>query len=111
MRKVCKYCYAVVSSKYREAFGMEFFEFEFLSTHYHLLLHDHLGKVSDFLQELNSMIAKALNAVRGASGKFFADEPGIQTVRGAERVFNASIYTLANAVAAGLVRARRHWTT
>ncbi len=109
VRKVCKFCYAVVSSKYRKEFAMEFYEFEFLSTHYHMLLHDRFGKVSDFLQELNSMIARELNAVRGTSGKFFADEPGIQTVRGDERVFKASIYTLANAVAAGLVHKTSRW--
>ncbi len=109
VRKVCKFCFAVVSSKYRKKFAMEFYEFEFLSTHYHIVLYDRFGKVSDFLQELNSMIAKELNAVRGTSGKFFADEPGIQTVRGDERVFKASIYTLANAVAAGLVHKTSRW--
>ncbi|MCR9193071.1 MAG: hypothetical protein NXI01_10620, partial [Gammaproteobacteria bacterium] len=109
VRKVCKFCYAVVSTKYREKYAMEFYEFEFLSTHYHMLLHDRFGKVSDFLQELNSMIAKQLNAARGEGGKFFADEPGIQTVRGDERVFEASIYTLANAVAAGLVHKTSRW--
>ncbi len=55
------------------------------------------------------MIAKELNAVRGTSGKFFADEPGIQTMRGDDRVLKASVYTRANAVAAGLVHKTSRW--
>ena len=33
------YCFAVVSSRYRLRYGMKFYEFEFLSTHYHLVGH------------------------------------------------------------------------
>lgn len=109
VRKVCRFAFAVVSSRYREKFGMEFYEFEFLSTHYHMLLHDPSGDVCDFLRDLNSLIASELNAVRGQSGKFFADGPGIQTVIGNARVFEACIYTLANAVAAGLVHKTSRW--
>lgn len=86
---------------------MKFFEFEFLSNHYHLLAYDRTGKITDFLRELNSTIARELNAIRGEKGKFFVDDPGIQTVLGGERIFEHSIYTLANAVAAGLVHKPR----
>ena len=93
VRKVCTFAFAVVSSRYSEKFGMEFYEFEFLSTHYHVLLYDRLGRVCDFLRDLNSMIAKELNSIRGQSGDFFADGPGIQTVLGDERVYQKCIYT------------------
>ncbi len=107
--KVCAFAFAEVSSKYREEHGMEFYEFEFLSNHYHLLAYDRTGKITDFLRELNSTIARELNAIRGEKGKFFADDPGIQTVLGGERIFEHSIYTLANAVAAGLVHKTTRW--
>ena len=109
VNKAVRYAYAVVSSKYREKWGMEFYEYEFLSTHYHMVLYDPFGRVSDFLQELNSTIARTLNAERGQSGAFFNREPGIQTVVGDEKVIKHCIYTLANAVKAGLVHKTRHW--
>ncbi len=109
VNQVLEYAFAVVSSEYRKRWGMEFYEFEFLSTHYHLVLYDRFGRVSDFLRDLNSVIARELNAIRGTSGAFFAREPGIQTVLGGERVIEHCVYTLANAVAAGIVHKTAHW--
>jgi hypothetical protein len=88
---------------------MEFYDFEFLSTHYHLVVYDRHGRVSDFIQDLNAIIARELNALRGTSGKFFEENPGIQTVLGNARVLEHCVYTLANAVAAGLVHKTAHW--
>ncbi len=107
--RVIEYAFAVVSSRYREKWGMKFHEFEFLSTHYHLLVHDPHGRVCDFLQDFNSIVARELNAIRGAGGKFFDGEPGIQTVLGDEKVLEHCVYTLANAVAAGIVTKTAHW--
>ena len=109
VRRVIEYAFAVMSSRYREKWGMEFYEFEFLSTHYHLVLYDRFGRVTDFLQEFNAIVARELNAIRGTSGKFFEDGPGIQTVLGNERVLEHCVYTLANAVAAGIVHKTAHW--
>ena len=88
---------------------MEFYEFEFLSTHYHLVLFDRFGRVSDFIQDFDAVVARVLNAIRGTSGKFFDGEPGIQTVLGGEKVLEHCVYTLANAVAAGIVDKTAHW--
>ncbi len=106
---VVRYAFAVVSERYREKWGMEFYEFEFLSTHYHIVLFDRFGRVSDFIKDLNAVVARELNAIRGTGGKFFADGPGIQTVLGDEKVLEHCIYTLANAVAAGIVHKTAHW--
>ncbi|MEM6293985.1 MAG: hypothetical protein AAGA54_22095 [Myxococcota bacterium] len=109
VRQVADFCFAVVSSRYRNAYGMQFYEYEFLSTHYHLLANNASGRITDFLQDLNSLIARELNAVRGTSGALFDRQPGIQTVLGDEKVFKHCVYTLANAVAAGLVHKTAHW--
>ena len=109
VQKVFAYCFGYVSSKYRQEWGMEFYEAQALSTHYHLVLYDRDGKVADFLQDLNAMIARELNAVRGTGGTFFAGEPGLQTILGEERLFEHCVYTLANAVAAGLVHKTSRW--
>ncbi len=50
---------------------MEFYEFKFLSTHYHIVLYDRFGRVCDFIKDLDAIIARELNAIRGTSGKFF----------------------------------------
>ena len=109
VNRLIKYAFAVVSARYREKWGMEFYEFEFLSTHYHLVLFDPFGRVCEFLQAFNSLAGRLLNSVRGTSGKFFADNPGIQTVLGDEKVLEHCVYTLANAVAAGIVHKTAHW--
>ena len=110
VQRVVDFCFAVVSTRYRDAWGMEFYEYEFLSTHYHLLANNACGKITEFLRDLNSLIAKELNAVRGTSDAFFErGQPGIQTVLGDARVLEKCVYTLANAVAAGIVHKTEHW--
>ena len=109
VRRAFAYAFAVVSSRYRSRWGMAFHEFEVLSTHYHLVLYDRFGKVTDFIQDLNSMVARVLNSVRGTSGRFFDGEPGIQTILGEKRIIEHCVYTLANAVAAGIVHKTAHW--
>ena len=109
VRRAVDFCFAVVSTRYRLRYGMRFYEYEFLSTHYHLVACNACGRITDFLQDLNALIARELNAVRGKSGAFFDRKPGIQTVLGDEKVFEHCVYTLANAVAAGIVRSTRQW--
>jgi len=109
VNEVIRYAFAVVSSRYREKWGMEFYEFEFLSTHYHMAVFDRFGRATDFLKDFNAVVARELNAIRGTSGKFFDGDPGIQTVLGDEKVLEHCIYTLANAVAAGIVHKTAHW--
>ena len=109
VRRIVDFCFAVVSTRYRNEYGMEFYEFEFLSTHYHLVANNASGRITDFLQDLNSLIASSLNALRGKSGAFFDRAPGIQTVLGDAKVFEHCVYTLANAVAAGIVHKTTRW--
>ncbi len=109
VRRVVDYCFAVISMRYRLRYGMKFYEFEFLSSHYHLVACNACGRITDFLQDLNALIARELNAVRGRSGAFFDREPGIQTVLGEDKVFEHCVYTLANAVSAGIVRSTKQW--
>jgi len=87
VRRIVDFCFGVVSSRYREETGMEFYEFEFISTHYNLVANNGTGCITDFLQDLNALIARELNSLRGTSGAFFDRDPGIQTVVGGGRVF------------------------
>ena len=67
VRRVVDYCFAVISMRYRLRYGMKFYEFEFLESHYHLVACNACGRITDFLQDLNALIARELNAVRGRS--------------------------------------------
>ena len=89
---IVEFCLAYVSEKYRERGLIELYAFCFMSTHYHLTLRDIGGCVSDFLKELNSLLSRNLNAIRGTSGTNFEPDPGIQTILGADRVLESMAY-------------------
>jgi REP element-mobilizing transposase RayT len=80
------------------------------SNHAHLLVNDHRGEVSAFLQTLNGALARALNALRGESGGVF--ERGnvhIMPVGSAQDALTALAYIGANPVAAACVEHGRQW--
>lgn len=80
------------------------------SNHAHLLVNDHRGEVSAFLQTLNGAIARGLNALRGERGGVF--ERGnvhIMPVGSAQDALTALAYMGANPVASGCVEHGRQW--
>ncbi len=103
------FCLAHVSAKYRLEGKIELYAFCFMSTHYHLTLRDVGGCVSKFLQELNSLLSRNLNAMRGSRGTNFEPDPGIQTILGAERVLKSVAYDEANPAVAGIVSTSEAW--
>ena len=109
VRKVVKYALGVTLEKYREAGKLVLHEFEFMSNHYHLLGTDLDACLPDFVRDLNSLLARELNALRGMGGKNFEPGYGLVQVVGDERLVEHAVYTLANPVAAFLVSRSRHW--
>lgn len=109
VREAIHFALAVKLEEFRNAGKLALHEFEFMSNHYHLLGTDITGCLPDFVQQLNSLIARELNALRGIGGKNF--EPGYSLVQivGDERVAEHAVYTLANPVAAFLVAKSKHW--
>lgn len=81
-----------------------------MSDHYHLVLTDPLGRLPAFEQQLNSLVARILNAHWGRRGGFWEIgsydrvEP---LTEGA--VIDKIVYTLANPVSAGLVARAWRW--
>jgi len=109
VRKAIRYALSATLQKYRDAGRLVLHEFEFMSNHYHLLGTDIEGCLPAFIQDLNSLISRELNALRGIRGKNF--EPGYNFVQvaGDDRVVEHAVYTLANPVAAFLVAKSKHW--
>ena len=109
VREAIDYALAVVLEEYRKRGDLSLHEFEFMSNHYHLLGTDKIGCLSDFIRDLNSLLSRELNAIRGISGTNV--EKGFNLVRivSAERIVEHAVYTLANPVRAFLVEKARHW--
>lgn len=109
VRKAIHYCLAYVSEKYRSSRRLELYEFVFMSNHYHILGRDLAGVLPDFVCELNSLISRQLNALRGIGGRNFESGYGMQIVEGGERLLEHAIYTQVNPVAAFLVTCASKW--
>jgi hypothetical protein len=100
-RLILRYCLAYALGKT----SILIHEFEFLSNHYHLVFTDPLGELPAFMRELNSLIARALNASLGRWEAVWSVEPYCAPeLLGGEDVFTKCVYTLVNANEAGLVR-------
>lgn len=81
-----------------------------LSNHYHLVVTDPRAQLPAFLQYLDSLVARAMNASYGRWESFWA--PGSFSgvvLAGPEDVVEKCAYALANPVAAGLVSSGREW--
>lgn len=109
VRKAINYALAVVLGKYRKGGKLCLHEFEFMSNHYHLLGTDKAGCLPDFIRELNSLISRQLNAIRGISGTNVEKGYNLVRIVSAERIVEHAVYTLANPVRAFLVEKARHW--
>ncbi len=81
-----------------------------LSNHYHLIVTDRLGNLPAFMQLLNCLVARALNAYYRRSENMWS--PGSYNavaLVGEEDVIDKLIYVLSNPVEAGLVSHGEHW--
>ena len=82
-----------------------------LSNHCHLVLTDPRGELPSFMQYLDSLVARAVNASLGRFEGFWATDGSYSAVEPIEQgdVLAKVAYVLANPVAAGLVRRGRDW--
>ncbi len=93
-----------------ERFGIMVHAYCVLSNHFHAVVSDPKGRLPAFEQYLDSLVARALNALLGRWESFWA--PGSYsavTLVEAGDVLAKMAYVLANPVAAGLVRRGSEW--
>lgn len=100
------YCLAVAAQRYE----VKLHGFTWMSNHYHLVLTDTAAQLPDFMRDLNSLISKAINAIRKIRGQNF-ERSGYNAVVVADvdRVLHHCAYTEANPCNAGLVDTARDW--
>jgi len=91
-------------------FHIQVHAFCVLSNHFHLVLTDPHALLPAFHQFLDALVARAVNASLGRWESFWAPS-SYSAVRlvDAEDILDKTAYTLANPVAAGLVRSGRQW--
>ena len=81
-----------------------------ISNHYHLVLTDPAGVLPLFMERLNGLLARAVNAYRGRWEYCFSPGSyGMVRLGSPEDVLDKLIYTLTNPVSAGLVRRAADW--
>ena len=82
-----------------------------LSNHYHLVLTDPEARLPAFMQYLDGLVARAVNASLGRWEGFWSADASYSAVSHEDPadVVRKIAYTLANPTAAGLVRTGREW--
>jgi len=103
---VFRYVLALAARRY----GIQVHAYCVLSNHYHLVVTDPDARLPRFQQFLDAFVARALNASLGRWEAFWAPNSfsAVGLVTPSDIVDKAA-YTLANPVAAGLVRSARLW--
>ena len=85
--------------------GVRVHAFQFLITHYHLLVTDPYGLLGLFMQYLNALLARAMNAELNHSRAFWQDKPyNAIELTDAESFLHRYAYVVGNCVKDGLVR-------
>ena len=90
-------------------FKVSVHEVVYMSNHFHLLMTAHTKCLPDFMEQLNSLGSRALNALRGISGTNFEKGYSLVEPQDGEKQLEHAIYTLTNPCASDLVTKARHW--
>ncbi|HSM91462.1 MAG TPA: hypothetical protein VLT47_01175, partial [Anaeromyxobacteraceae bacterium] len=95
---------------YAKRHGIQIHAYCVLSNHYHLVLTDTDGRLPDFQRDLDALVAKATNCALHRWEAFWerVSYSAVELVT-RESVLEKIVYTLANPVAAGLVRHASRW--
>jgi REP element-mobilizing transposase RayT len=103
---VFRYLLAVAAQRH----GIQLHAFCVMSNHYHLVLTDPHARLPAFQQFLDGLAGRAINALLGREEAFWGpDSYSAVELAGPESILDKATYTLANPVAAGLVRRARRW--
>jgi len=94
-----------------ERYGIQLHAYCVMSNHYHLVVTDPDARLPACLQFLDALVARAVNALLGRIDDHFWGRDTFSAVElaGPEAIVDKAAYTLANPVAAGLVRSAHCW--
>lgn len=103
---IFRYVLALAASRH----GIQLHAFCVLSNHFHLVVTDPEARLPSFMQYLDSLVGRAVNAARGRWEHFWDGAPYSAVVLTTPSAMVEKVaYVLANPVAAGLVRRAVEW--
>jgi putative transposase len=100
-----RFCFFYTVSK----FNVAIHEFVWMSNHFHIVMTMADARLPDFMQQFNSLCARALNALRGWSGSNIEKGYNFVVDLDDDTILQHCAYTLANPCAADLVTRARNW--
>ena len=103
---ICCFCLLCAAQRHH----IELHAFCFMSNHFHLVLTDTEGELSEFMHWLDLMICRCLNCLHDCRGLLW--EPGkFHSAKLCDdaAVLDKILYTITNPVSAALVKKPRHW--
>ncbi len=103
---ICRFCLLCAAQRHH----IELHAFCFMSNHFHLVLTDTRGELSEFMHWLDLMLCRCLNRLHRRRGLLW--EPGrLNEVKLCDdaAVLDKILYTICNPVRAELVKTPRHW--
>ena len=92
-----------------QKFKVKIYAFVFLSNHFHLIASKEDGNLADFMQWLNSVIAKRVGRQVGWRDKFWARRYSAEPILDDEAALERLRYVLAHGVKEGLVERASEW--
>ncbi len=101
------FCFAVAVAN--KEFKVRVHEVVYMSNHLHIVATFDDTSMPDFMQYLNSLCSKQLNAMRGRSGTNFETHFNAVEVADPKKILEHCAYTLANPCAAHLVTEATAW--
>jgi len=104
---IMRYCLAYVASRY----SVEIHAVVFNSSHVHYVLTDPHCELARFMQHLDGLMARAMNAHLGRGECFWGGTRSFSKValHGREKILEKLVYTILNVVKDGLVRRPEQW--
>ncbi|MEX1369454.1 MAG: hypothetical protein AB1Z98_40380 [Nannocystaceae bacterium] len=105
--EIIRYCFAYTLGEFRGR--IEAHEFLWMSNHYHLVLTDRAACLPDFMMRLNSLLARALNALHGLTGTSIEKGYNAVEITTEGKTIDHCVYTLANPCTASLVERSQQW--
>jgi len=95
---------------FAQKFGMQLSAIQVLSDHYHMVLTDVLGRLPDFMRELNRILALCIKVLRKWEGPVWEpDGASVVELLTPQAEAEAMVYTWLNAYRAGMISNPRNW--
>ncbi len=106
VKRVFGYCFAVAMQRY----GVAVHALCVLSNHYHAVVTDPEGRISDFIRYFHSLVARALNAQLGRWENLWSTrQTSLVRLIAPADVLSKVVDTICNPVTSGLVRTGAEW--